>query len=104
MTDYDGPERRSQASQHDQARVMVGDLVETIRSVVREEFTAAAKDGRLLSDTDQHDLRDWLKLRKTQAEMRRKLLGNTIGWVIIVVVGGLGLAVWEAIKYRIGQS
>lgn len=95
MSDIPGPERRHGYVQLDER------VISLLRRVVREELDAAAKDGRLLSDTDKHDVRSWIQERKHQTEMREKIFGNTVGWLIIVIFTGLGLAVWEWIKHNL---
>lgn len=94
--EYTGPERRTEQISDER-------WLSWIRTIVREELHTAMKDGHILNGEDQHTIRAWLRQRKSQDDFRRKLVGNTIGWLVIVGVGGLGLAVWEAIKTRIYQ-
>lgn len=94
---WDGPERRS-------GYVALDDqLLAAIRGAVRAELADAAKDGRILSDEDRRAVTDWVRSRERWLQMRDRIMQNTLGWLIVVAVGGVGLAVWEWFKRQVHQ-
>lgn len=78
-------------------------LLSAIRGAVRAELADAARDGRILSDEDRRAVTDWIDSRRRWLQLRDRVVQNTLGWLVVAVIGGVGLAVWEWVKRHIHQ-
>ena len=78
--------------------------ITTVRQVVREELRMAKAEGALLTDDERVLVREWIEARKTRKRLLAGMAHSIVGWFIIAFLGGIGIAVWEFVKRKLGNG
>lgn len=72
----------------------------TIRLLIREELREASKSGLLLSDEQKRLVLEWLATHERRRKMLANIIQSAAGWLVIVIIGGLGIAVWHYLSHK----
>lgn len=99
MPDWDGKERRISPPAIDEYR-----LARLIRDGVRAELDHAIDEGRLLGRDDVATLHEWIRNRQRWEMLREKMVGTAAGWLVILFLSAIGLAVWEYFKSKVNNG
>ena len=74
-----------------------------IREIIHTEMVQAQRDGRLLSDSERIWLRNQIEHQERIKRFWTAVAQRTVGWLIIAVLGGIGLAIWEWLRAHLGK-